>query len=60
MEEERFLTTAEVCERLCKTPQGLDYMVAAGKLKKFKQGASRDNFYLEKDIDELLKFREAA
>ncbi len=60
MDETKLLTTQETCSRLSKTPQGLDYMVSKGKLQRFKQGVGNQNFYLEEEVEGLLKFRKAA
>ena len=60
MEDEKFLTTDETCSRLNKTPQGLEYMVASKKLRRFKRGIGNLNYYLESEVDELLKIKEAA
>ena len=50
----------EVVERTGKTRQTIHYWVSIGKLRKFERGIGCEVFFLEDEVESLLKMRQAA
>ena len=50
----------EVCERTGKTRQTVHYWVSTGKLRKFERGIGCEAFFLEDEVEELMRIRQAA
>ena len=60
MEDERFLTMAETCERLGKTRQVIHYLTTVGKLTRYERGIGKEVYFKESEVEDLLRIREAA
>jgi predicted site-specific integrase-resolvase len=55
---EVFLNTEEAMNHLGVTRATLDNLVKEGRLKRFKQGIRRANYFKQTDLDRLLELRE--
>ena len=53
-----YLSTSEAMSHLSVSRTTLDELVKNGRLKRYKQGIRRANYFKQADLDKLLEFRE--
>jgi len=59
IEEQPFLTRAEVCAALGVKPQTLYAYVSRGVLHSYRQGKRRERLYLLREVEALMRLRPA-
>ncbi len=59
IEEQAYLTAAEVCSLLSVKPQTLYAYVSRGVLRSYRQGNRRQRLYLLREVESLLRLRPA-
>lgn len=55
---ETYLNTAEAAAYLGVSRATVDAMVQDGRLRRYKQGIRKANYYKQSDLDKLLEIRE--